>query len=341
MFGATHRPRHHDLLARTLIQHAHALLLVGRYEQACTAMEASLAVPGARRSPAQRALLLHLRAQAQFNLGRHDEALAPAGECVAAYRRLVPTRRERALGGLPGALRTYALVLGALGRTEESVAVYEECAGLLRATPLRELSRVLLVRARVLGELTSGLRDLGRYEEALTVGPEAREAADRVLAWALPDAVRPVRIRLLADLARCHEATGDLPTARTTADEAVAEARTLTDRNRPAGQRWLTVTLDCLADLLGELGEHAEELSTRTEPADLHADLAAEQPEVYQKSSTRSGGGGVPGRSQPGQVGVGPAAGGLLAGEQLLGLGQHEGVRASLPSGLVAYRELG
>ncbi|MFF3879333.1 hypothetical protein [Streptomyces sp. NPDC001978] len=275
------RPRHRDLLARSLTQHASALLLVGRYEQACTALEASLAVPGARWSPAQRAALLHLRAQAQFDLDRHDEALASAGECVAAYRRLVSTGRERALGGLPGALRTYALVLGALGRTGESVAAYEECAGLLQAMSLRELGRVLLVRARVLGELTSGLRDLGRYEEALTVGREAWEAADRVLVWTLPDAVRPLRIRLLADLARCHEATRDLPTARTTADEAVAEARTLIDRNPTAGERWLTVTLDCLADLLGELEERAEELSTRRELADLYASLAAEQPEVY------------------------------------------------------------
>ncbi|MEV6057886.1 hypothetical protein [Streptomyces sp. NPDC052107] len=275
------RPRHRDLLARALIQHASALLLVGRYEQACTAMEASLAVPGARWSSAQRAALLHLRAQAQFDLGRHDEALAPAGECVAAYRRLVPTRRERALGGLPGALRTYALVLGALGRTEESVAAYEECAGLLRAMSLRELGRALVVRARVLSELTAGLRDLGRHEEALTVGREALEAADRILVWSLPGTVRPLRIRLLVDLARCHEATGNLPTARTTADEAVAEARTLTDRNPPAGRRWLTVTLDCLADLLAELEERAEELSTRRELADLYAGLDAEQPEVY------------------------------------------------------------
>jgi len=275
------RPRHRDLLARTLTQHASALLLVGRYEQACTAMEASVAVPGARWSPAQRASLLHLRAQAQFDLGRLDEALASAGECVAAYRRLIPTRRERALGGLPGALRTHALVLGALGRTEESVAAYEECAGLLRAMSLRELGRVLLVRARVLSELISGLRELGRHEEAVTVGREAREAADRVLVWTLPDTVRPLRIRLLADLARCHEATGDLPTARTTADEAVAEARTLTDRDRTAGERWLAMTLDCLADLLAELEERVEELSTRREVADLYAALAAEQPEVY------------------------------------------------------------
>ncbi|MFD9463057.1 hypothetical protein [Streptomyces sp. NPDC060027] len=275
------RPEHRDLLARGLTQHAFALLLVGRCEQALTAMDASLAVPGARWSPAQRAFLSHLRAQAQFGLGRLDEALDSAAQCVAAYRRPLPARRERATGGLPGALRTHALVLGALDRREESVAVYEECAGLLRAMSLRESARMMLVRPRVLSELTTGLRALGRYEEALSVGREARDAADPILAWAVPDAVQPVRVRLLEDLARCLEATGDRTGARTRAEEAVAEARALTVRNRAAGEPWLSVTLDCLADQLGELGSRAEELTARQEAVDLYTALAAERPDVY------------------------------------------------------------
>ncbi|WP_330289076.1 hypothetical protein [Streptomyces sp. NBC_00576] len=275
------RPRHRGLLARSLTQHATALLLVGRYEEALTALEAARAVPGARWSPAQQASVLHLRAQAQFDVGRLDEALASTGDCVTAYRALMPARRERAPAHLSGALRTYALVLGTLGRTEESVAVYEECTVALRAMPLRKLGPVLLVRARVLSELTSGLRHLGRYEDALTVGREAREATGGALMWALPDSVRPLRVRLLVDLARCHQAAGDLPTARTTAGEAVAEARALADRDRAAGEQWLTVTLNCLADLLGELEEHVEELGILQELVDLCSSLTAENPEFY------------------------------------------------------------
>ncbi|MFD7406388.1 hypothetical protein ACFV7R_27740 [Streptomyces sp. NPDC059866] len=98
-----------------------------------------------------------------------------------------PVRREPALGGLPGALRTYALVWVALGRTEESVAAYDGYAGLLRAMSLRELgARAAGAGARVLSELTSGLRELGRCEEALTIGREGRDAADGVLVWTLP-----------------------------------------------------------------------------------------------------------------------------------------------------------
>lgn len=42
------RPRDRDLLARSLVWHAYTLLLVNRCEQACTVLDASSAVPGAR-----------------------------------------------------------------------------------------------------------------------------------------------------------------------------------------------------------------------------------------------------------------------------------------------------
>ncbi|MFE1291057.1 hypothetical protein [Streptomyces sp. NPDC058751] len=282
------RPRDRDLLARALVWHAYTLVLVDRCEQACAVLDASTAVPGARWPPAQRALLLHLRAQARYGLARPDDALGPAGECVAAYRRLVPARRERSLGGLPGALRTYALVLAALDRTEESVAAYEECAGLLRAMSVRELSRATLVRVRVLCELTAGLVELGRHEQALSVGREAREAADAVMVRVAPEIVRPLRVRLFTDLARCLEVTGDPSAARATAEEAVTEARTLVPgratalRERTAGQPLLVMALDCLADRLRETGCLARELKIRREAVELSAGLAAEWPAVHE-----------------------------------------------------------
>ncbi|MET7986192.1 hypothetical protein [Streptomyces sp. NPDC005281] len=275
------RPRDRDLLARSLVWHAYTLMLVNRCEQAYSVLDASSAVPGARWPPAQRALRLHLRAQAQFGLVRLDDALGTAGECVAAYRGLVPTRRDRTLGGLPGALRTQALVLAALHRTEESVVAYEECAGLVRDMSLRDLSHTFLVRVRALCELTSGLEALGRYEEALSVGREARDAADPVMLRVAPEIVRPLRVKLFVDLARCLQVTGDLAAARTTAAEAVAEARTLAARDRTVGERLLVAALDRLGEQLGELGDHEAELTARREAAELSAALASERPDVY------------------------------------------------------------
>ncbi|KUM70401.1 hypothetical protein AQI84_31650 [Streptomyces griseorubiginosus] len=214
--------------------------------------------------PAVGAFLGDVRAQALAGLGRAEEAVPVARASVAAYRRLpAPDRRDRALGSLPGALRTYAMLLAATGRREESVAVYEECAALLAAMSLRELAHVERVRPQVLAELVGVLRASGRHEDALGVGPEAREALRGPLAWTVPETVLPLRVRLLVDLARCHTATGDPAEARACAQAAVAEAR------KPHGAGELTSALDCLADVLGELGQTDKESIARRELAEL------------------------------------------------------------------------
>ncbi|WP_328752122.1 hypothetical protein OHT57_41585 [Streptomyces sp. NBC_00285] len=253
-----------DGLGRARTLRAYALLLNDRQDEACAAADAALSAPDAPLSPALTAFAVHLRAQALTDAGRIEEAVAAAREAVELYRaHPAPGRRERSFGTLPGALRTYGLVLAAAGRTEESVAVYEECAALLAGMSLRESARVALVRPRVLAELVGGLTRLERYEDALGVGPEAREAARGAVAWTVPAIVLPLRVRLLIDLARCHSATGDPAEARARAGEAVAEAR------KPHGTAVLPSALDCLADVLGELGQTEKELSTRRELAQL------------------------------------------------------------------------
>lgn len=257
-------PGRTDGLCRAQALRAYALVLNNREEEACEAADAALALHDARLSPALTAFVTHQRAQALLGAGRIDEAVTAARECVELYRaRSAPGRRERLFGTLPGALRTYGLVLAAAGRLQESVAVYEECAALLAAMSLRESARVALVRPRVLAELVGGLRALERYEDALGVGPEAREAARGTIAWSVPAIMLPLRVRLLIDLARCHSATGDPAEARACAAEAVAEAR------RPHGAAELPAALDCLADVLGELGQTEKESSARRELAEL------------------------------------------------------------------------
>ncbi|WP_449350429.1 hypothetical protein [Streptomyces shaanxiensis] len=215
-------------------------------------------------SPAVVAFVGDVRAQALAGVGRGEEAVAVARASVAAYRRLpAPDRRDRALGSLPGALRTYGMLLAEVGRHEESVAVYEECAALLAAMSLRELAHVELVRPQVLAELVGVLRVLGRYGDALGVGPEAREALRGPLAWTVPEIVLPLRVRLLVDLARCHTATGDPAEARACAAAAVTEAR------KPHGTTELTSALSCLADVLAELGQTDKESIIRRELAEL------------------------------------------------------------------------
>ncbi|MET7474033.1 hypothetical protein ABZT17_06655 [Streptomyces sp. NPDC005648] len=261
-----------DRLCRALALRASALVLAGRNAEACAALDTAHAVPGARPSVAQSAYAHHVRAQALMGLGRYEEALEAVREAVEAYRRApAPARRDRVLGNLPGALRTHGLVLARLGRTAESVTVYEECAALLRPMSLRESAHVQLVRPRVFVELVGGLRALGRYEEALAVGPEAREAAYDSMGWFMPEIILTLRVSLLTDLAACESATGRRTRARDTAEEAVAQAHRLTERHPASGEWPLTVALEGLATVLDELKAHEDELTALRELVDLHA----------------------------------------------------------------------
>lgn len=261
-----------DRLSRALALRAFALMLSGRNEEACAAADASLAVPGARPSVAQSAYTVHVRAQALDGLGRYEEALEAAREAVEEYRRAPsPERRDRTLGNLPGALRTHALLLARLGRTAESVTVYEECVTLLRAMSMRELAHVQLVHPRVYAELVGGLRTLGRYEAALAVAPEAREAVYDSMAWFMPEIVLALRVSLLRDLAACESATGRRTQARDTAEEAVAEAHRLAERYPASGEWLMTASLEGLATVLDELRAYDDELTALRELADLHA----------------------------------------------------------------------
>ncbi|NUJ99569.1 tetratricopeptide repeat protein [Streptomyces lunaelactis] len=281
MVGGRPRQGHRNGLARSLALYAHVLQLSGRYEEALAAADESLAVPGARASATQNAYTLHVRAQALAETDRLDEALTVARECVAAYRHAVPRRRDRSLGSHLGALRTYAWVLGRLPRVAESVAVYLECHALLRDMSLWQLIPVQSVQARVLIELTGGLCNLGRYDEAVAAGTDARKWTDSLGPRLYPE-LQPLRAQLLTDLAWSYGATRDLPRACDTAEEAVALCRALAERDPATGEPCLVLALECLAHHLGELDVLAGERRVLRELADLCARLARTLPDDYE-----------------------------------------------------------
>lgn len=265
-----------DRLARALVLQGHALLLSGRYEEACAAADGSLAVPGARPPAPQSAFAGHTRAQALLFGGRPEEALEAARETVESYRRApawASRARRRGRSDLAGALRTHALALGVLGRTAESVTVYEECVALLRSMSVRESARARLNHPRVYAELVRGLRVLGRYEEALALGPDARETLRGTIIWVAPEIVLALRVELLADLAACERAVGRPADGRGTAEEAVAEAHRLARRNPTVGEPQLAAALDGLVTVLDELGANEDELTALHELADVYTRL--------------------------------------------------------------------
>ncbi|WP_406497827.1 tetratricopeptide repeat protein [Streptomyces sp. NBC_01604] len=288
------RRRNRDGLARALVQYADALYLSDRNEDALAAADESLAVVGARMTQTQTAYALRVRTLVLAELGRLDEALEAAWQCVEAYRDAVPRGRDKSLGSHVGALRIQASVLGSMGRVEESVVLYMECAMLLRAMPLwKVLLRTLKVQIRVLIELAGGLRSLGRYEEAIEAGIDAHWWTDQVTPWFYPDILQ-LRAQLLTDLAWCHWKTGDLPRARESAEGAVTVCRTLVQRTPDTGEHRLVLALESRAFVAGGRGvapsgsldrnEQADpqRLADLQELSDLCVRLAVTDPAVYE-----------------------------------------------------------
>jgi tetratricopeptide (TPR) repeat protein len=275
------RPGHLDGLARSLVLYARMLTATDRHEEALAAADESLSVPGARASGTQTALALYLRAECLAGMGRLDEALTAARESVETYRSAEPRRRDRTLGSPVYPLWMCAWVLGRLPRTDESVAVYLECVEFLRAMNPWQLFQLRVVRARVLMEVTGGLRALGRYDEALLTGVEAREGVAGQVPRFFPENVPP-RAQLLTDLAWCYGATGDPRRACDTAEEAVAASRALAHRDPVAGETWLALALQCQAHHLAALDAPADEQRALRELADLCARLAVTHPDTYE-----------------------------------------------------------
>lgn len=265
------------LLARSLALQAQLLLEAGRYEEALAAAEDSLTVPDARVHSQWTAFGHLMKTHALARLDRADEALVAARHSVAAYRSAVPRRAGLSLGSTAAALRAQAWVLGRAGRTAESVTVYFECAELLRALSVWRQARLVVLQTRVLAELIGGLRELGRFGDAVAVGDDFRERVPPFVPWLYPEA-RLLRAALLIDLAWCLGAGGDLPGGRATAEEAVACGRALCVSDPAVGESVLVLALDCLAHHLDRLDDHAEERSVSEELVRIYEKLAVTDP---------------------------------------------------------------
>ncbi|MGW7053500.1 tetratricopeptide repeat protein [Streptomyces sp. NPDC054887] len=245
------RLQHRDGLASALMLYANALYLTDRYEEALVASGQCLDVVGARMSRTRTAYLLRVQTLVLAETGRLDEALVKSRECVSAYRDAVPKGRDKSLGSLADALRVQAWVLGRMGRVRESVARYMDCAELLRGMSLWEVMlRAARVKVRMLCEVTSGLRALGRFEEALEAGNDALWWSDTMKPSYYPEILH-LRSQLLTDLAWCHAATGDLERAREMSGQAVSLCRTLVRQAPESGEPLLVLALESRAYLGG------------------------------------------------------------------------------------------
>jgi hypothetical protein len=133
-------------------------------------------------------------------MGRQQEALAPAEEAATTYRTLAQTNPDAHLPNLASALNNLANHLSGVGRQQEALPPAEEAATTYRTLAQTNPDAHLPNLASALNNLANTLSGVGRQQEAL---PPAEEAVQlrRTLAQTNPDAHLPNLASALNNLA--------------------------------------------------------------------------------------------------------------------------------------------
>ncbi|WP_336113833.1 tetratricopeptide repeat-containing protein [Streptomyces sp. PTD9-10] len=213
-------------------------------------------------------------------VGRRQEALAPAEEAVGIYRALAESNSETYLPYLASALNTLANRLSEVGRRQEALAPAEEAAGTYRVLAEAEPAAYRPDLAGALNTLANRMSEVGRRQEALALAEEAA-GINRVLAGANPDAYLPDLAGVLNNLAIGLSQVGRRQEALALAEEAVRLRRVLAEANPDAYLADLAGALNNLAIGLSEVGRRQEALAPAEESAGIYRVLAEAVPDVY------------------------------------------------------------
>ncbi|MEU6235428.1 tetratricopeptide repeat protein [Kitasatospora sp. NPDC047058] len=222
---------------------------------------------------------LHDLAAYLSEVGRRDEALAPAQEAATTYRNLANTNPDH-VPDLAGSLNNLATCLAAVGRREEVLAPAQEAATIYRELARGSSNAHLPNLAMALNNLAAALSEVGRSEEALAPAQEAA-ITYRNLARANPNAHLPNLAATLNNLAAHLSAVGRREEALAPAQEAAITYRNLANTNPDAHLPNLAGTLSNLATRLAAVGRRDEALAPAQEAAITYRNLARANPDAH------------------------------------------------------------
>jgi tetratricopeptide (TPR) repeat protein len=238
------------------------------------------ASPGDDPARKQYAEDLGIQATRLFQVGRREEALAPAQEAVTIGRRLAKDSPAAYLPDLASALNKLGAFLSEVGRREEALAPAQEAVTigyrLAEANPAAYLPDL----AGALNNLQLCLSGVGRREEALV---PAREAVTigRMLAEANPAAYLPDLAGILNNLGSRLSDVGLFEEALAPTRESVTIRRMLAEANPAAYLPDLAMSLNNFGVLLSEVGRRQEALAPTAEAVTIRRRLAKESPDAY------------------------------------------------------------
>ena len=226
------------------------------------------------------ARLLNILGNRLGEVGRPEEALAPANEAVELRRRLAEANPAAHLPDLAGSLHNLANRLSEVGRREEALAPVNEAVELRRRQAETNPAAYLPYLAGSLHNLANRLSEVGRREEALAPVNEAVELRRR-LAEADPAAYLPDLTDSLNNLAMRLGEVGRWEEALALADEAVELCRRLAEANLAAYLPDLAMSLTTLGGSLVQVGRWEEAVAPAGEAVEIRRRLAEANPAAY------------------------------------------------------------
>ncbi|MBE1874512.1 tetratricopeptide repeat protein [Myceligenerans pegani] len=230
-------------------------------------------------TPAAWADALTHRTRALCALGRHQEALQPAAEAVAAWRVVAAEDPDRYGRCLARSLCGLGTVRDSLGRHAEAHAALTEALAVLRTSPPHEAVWNEPELALVLRAVSATYASLGRYAESDAAALEEVAVLRRLvqrdpvqyeaqLAWALIGGGPAV------DRGRPTETLEALT-------EGLDLWRRLARRYAVDFEPQLAFALSLRSCALAELGRLEEAVAAETEALEMRRHLAAAEPERY------------------------------------------------------------
>jgi tetratricopeptide (TPR) repeat protein len=228
---------------------------------------------------------LHILVAGLAQTERFDEALAPAEEAVALFRKLSQTSPEF-LSDLAGSLTNIAGIFANLDRDEEALVAAREAVDiqreLARGDP-REYSHL----AGFLSNLSGRLSRLGRDQEAFEA---SREAVDLVrgIAAESPEVFTSDLALHLHNLADSLIKMGRFEEAVSTAKEAIAIRRRLARAKQEVFLPSLGESLLVLSFALLRSGEGEEAIASAEEGASIFRILGTSYPSIFVRQRVRS-----------------------------------------------------
>jgi Tetratricopeptide repeat len=231
--------------------------------------------------PAERARWADALSTRLAQIGRSDQALAPAQEAVALYRELAASDPGRYRAALAAAVANLGVRLHRLGLPAEAAAMAREAVAARRELAQADPGQYLPDLAISLSNLSTDLAELGRPAEALTAIQEAA-AIHQQLAQTRPGRYMPDLAASLVNLAATSGRLGRADEARAYAQESAAIywrlASTHPDRFLPG----LAISFTDLGALLADLGDPADALPAAQHAITLYRQLADISPDRYQ-----------------------------------------------------------